>query len=180
MKIGEMMKRTWMTGSILAAALLAFSQAPAAAQTQKIAYIDTQRILAQTPGVAEARQTLENEVTAYRTELDSVGAQLEKMRTDLQRQQSTLSAATRQQREQELQNRVQAAQQRYSELQNTAQQREAQLMEPILQRINTTIEQLRKEGGYAMIFETGAFIAADPALDMTNRVLTRLGVAAPK
>ena len=179
MMIGEMMKRTWFAGSILAAALLAFSQAPAAAQT-KIAYIDTQRVLAQAPGVAEARQTLEREVTTFRTELDSVGAQLEKMRNDLQRQQSTLSAATRQQREQELQNRTQAAQQRYAELQNTAQQREAQLMEPILKRINDVVEAVRKEGGYAMIFETGSFIAADPALDLTNRVLTRLGVTAPK
>lgn len=174
------MKRTWFAGSILAAALLAFSQAPAVAQTQKIAYIDTQRIMTQAPGVTEARQTLERELTTYRTELDSVGAQLEKMRTDLQRQQTTLSPATRQQREQELQTRTQAAQQRYAELQNTAQQREAQLMEPIIKRINDAVEAVRKEGSYAMIFETGSFIAADPALDLTNRVLTRLGVAAPK
>jgi outer membrane protein len=173
------MKRTWFAGSILAAALLAFGQAPAAAQA-KLGYIDTQRVMAQAPGMAQARQTLESELTRYRTELDSVGAQLEKMHADLQRQQATLSATVRQQREADIQTRTQAAQQRYAELQNTAQQREQQLMEPILKRVNDAVEAVRKEGGYAMIFETGSFIAADPTLDLTTRVLTKLGVTAPK
>ena len=44
-------------------------------------------------------------------------------------------------------------------------------MAPIIKQINDMVEEVRKEGGYAMIFDaTGSFIAADPTLDLTNRV----------
>lgn len=47
-----------------------------------------------------------------------------------------------------------------------------------MQRISEVIEELRKEGGYALVLDSAALLAADPALDLTAAVLTRLRATA--
>lgn len=168
------MKRKFRLGLMLFAALLAASAAPAAAQA-KLGYVNSQKVLAAAPGTEEAQRTLETDMARYRTELDGLGKQIETMRTDLERQQSTLSATARQQRQQEIQQKMEAGQRRFAEVQQGMQRREAELMEPIMKRISDAVEAVRKDGSYAMIFDTGSgIIAADPALDLTDRVLERL------
>ncbi|HEX2095382.1 MAG TPA: OmpH family outer membrane protein [Longimicrobiaceae bacterium] len=170
------MKRFFSFGGILAAALLAFGVSTADAQAVKIGFINSQKILAEAPGSAEAQQTLQREMGQYQTQVDSMQNELQRLQQDFERQQSTLSAQARQQRQQELQQRFTAYQQRMGQLQQTAQQREAQLVDPIMRRIRETIETIRREGGYAMIFDAAnsGMVAADSTLDLTERVLVRL------
>lgn len=156
--------------------LAAFSVSPAAAQNPKIGFINSQQILSQAPGTAEARQALEAEMARVRTEMETMGKELERMRTDYEKQQATLSASAKQQKQQEMQQKFTSYQQRATQLEQTAQRREAELVEPIMKRVSEVIEQIRKEGNYAMIFDSaaGSLITADPSMDLTNRVLERL------
>lgn len=150
------------------------------AQAQKYGFINSAQIVAQAPGAAEARQSLETEMQGYRTELDRLEAQLDSLQTNLERQGASLSATAREQRQQELQQKFAQYQQRASELQQTAQRREQELVAPIMQRISGVIESVRVEGGYSMIFDiaaAGVIVAADPALDLTSQVLAKLGSA---
>jgi Skp family chaperone for outer membrane proteins len=53
-----------------------------------------------------------------------------------------------------------------------------------MDRVNAAIEEIRAEGSYALIVDvsSGAVVAADPLLDLTQEVLARLNaeaVAAP-
>jgi outer membrane protein len=148
----------------------------AQAQATRFAYVNSQRIMAEAPGARDAQQAFEREMQRYRIEVDSLEQGLEQQQADFQRQQATLSPAARQQRQQEMQQQFITYQQRVGELERTAQRRQAELVEPVMQRISETIEALRREGNYAMIFDAsaGALITADPALDITERVLTRL------
>ena len=174
------MKRFLIAGSFLMAGAFAATASTAAAQAPKYGFINSTQIVAQAPGAAEARQSLEAEMQGYRTELDKLEAQLDSLQTTYERQQASLSATARQERQQELQQKFAAYQQRATELQQTAQRREQELVAPIMQRIGGVIESVRLEDGYAMIFDAaagGVIVAADPALDLTEQVLAKLRAA---
>lgn len=174
------MKRVFGTVLLTAAGLMLATAQGATAQAQKFGYVNSGQIVAQAPGAAEARQSLEAEMQGYRTELDQLETQLDSLQTAYERQQASLSATARQQRQQELQQKFASYQQRAAELQQTAQRREQELIAPLMQRIAGVIEQVRSEGGYAMIFDAAAasvIVAADPALDVTEQVLAKLRAA---
>lgn len=163
----------WLT--VLGLSLLAAGDA--AAQAQKFAFVNTNQIVAQAPEASRARQSLESELQGYRQELERLEAELDSLQTNYERQQSSLSADARQQRQQELQQKFVAYQQRAAELQQTVQRREQELLGPVMQKIAGVIEEVRKEGGYTMIFDASAgsvIVAADPSLNVTDQVLAKL------
>lgn len=144
------------------------------AAAQKIGFINSQELIQKAPGAAQAQQTFQRELTQYESGIKTLEQQLNQARADLQRQQG---AAARQQQEQAFQQKLTQYQDSVQKVQQTIQQRQQQLVQPIMTRISQTIEQIRKEGQYAMIFDVsaGALISADPALDLTQQVLQRLG-----
>lgn len=162
--------------TVLAALGTTFVSASAlSAQTPKLGFVNVQQVMAQAPGLAEARATFEREVQAAQPELQRMETQLDSLQQEFQRQQATLTEAAKTQRQQDLQQRYATYQQRRT----TLQRREQELLQPITQRVEAVIEQIRKEGSYAMIFDTAqsGIVAADQTLDLTNRVLDRLKTA---
>jgi outer membrane protein len=170
----------FLVGFATLVALLVTGAVGAEGQAPRLGYINSQRIMAEAPGTTEAQTAFEQDMQSYRTELQRLETELDTLQQSLERQQGTLSAAARQERQQEIQQRFMAYQQRQAELEQQAQQRQAELVSPIMQRISVVIEEIREEGGYAMIFDTatGAVITADPALDLTEQVLERLRTTA--
>ena len=56
-------------------------------------------------------------------------------------------------------------------------------MAPIMEGLRKVLDDVRQEGGYSFIFDVtaGAFIvSADKNLDITDRVLSKLRLSAPK
>ncbi|HET8656785.1 MAG TPA: OmpH family outer membrane protein [Longimicrobiaceae bacterium] len=170
------MKRALFAGLVAVAGVVGLSVSPAVAQAPKIAYINSQKIMAEAPGASEAQQTLETEMKGYQTELQGMETELDSLQTKFQQQQSTLSASAKQQRQQELQQKLQAYQQRRQQLEQIAQQRQQQLAAPIMKRVSDVIEQIRQQGNYAMILDAaaGGIITADTTLDLTSQVIARL------
>jgi outer membrane protein len=153
--------------------------ASAAAQSGiKIAFINSRQILEKTPGYAAAESTFDREVKGYRDEVQKLQQQLDSAMQAFEQQSIALSPSARQARQKDLQALQQRFAQRSQELQQRAQQREQELMAPIQARINAVIKGLRAEGNYAMIFDVdaqgGTIIDADPALNITAKVLLRL------
>lgn len=171
------MKRFILGSALCILALGAAHVEPAAAQqATRFAFVNSQKILAEAPGSREATQAFEREMQRFRVEVDSLEQQLERTQADFQRQQATLSPQAREQRQQAMQQQFTTYQTRLSELERTAQQRQSELVEPIMKRISDAIEEMRTEGNYAMIFDAsaGVLVTADPSLDLTDRVLARL------
>ena len=55
--------------------------------------------------------------------------------------------------------------------------RRAELLEPIVVRVNEVIEEIRAERSYSIVLDIAAgVVAADISLDITTSVLERLGV----
>ncbi len=105
---------------------------------------------------------MQEEVRLLRVELDSLIA-------DYRRQEAMLSDEARTSKQQELQTRT-------VQLEGQANERRQALLEPILQRVQAEIEALRAEKEYVMVFDASAagLLAADPALDVTDEVISRL------
>ena len=144
----------------------------------KIALINSREILQRTPGYAAAESTYLKEVDGFRTEVQKLQQQLDSAVQLFDQQSIALSPAARQTRQRELQALQQRLEQRTGQLQDQAQQRERDLLQPIQARVNTVIQGMRAEMNYALILDADApgsmIVAADPALNITARVLQRL------
>jgi len=173
-----------LTGAAIAAALLTgVLAAPAAAQDQplKLAYINSQVILQNTPGRAQAESTFQHELAGMQQQVNVLQAQFDSAVSDFNRTSLVLSPAAKQQRQNELQQMQQRMQGQVQDLRDRANQRENELMAPITQRVNAVIEGIRAEFNYAMIFDaaaqSGALVTADRALDISPLVIQRLQAA---
>lgn len=175
------MKRILSVLSLLALAAVALAlPAHAQAGAQRVGFVNSARLLAETPALNTARQQLQQELGRYQTEVDSLERLLQTANDELQRQASTLSEQARTQRQTELQQRFQTYQTRVNEIQQLAARREQEVVAPIIRQINDAVEAARREGQFAYIIDLseGQIVAVDPALDLTQRVLQRLGAPA--
>lgn len=149
----------------------------------KIVYVNSQKIIAQAPGRADAEAQFQKEMDQYKAQVQHMGDTLQSQIADYQKNQATMTATAKTAREKDLNAKRQAYQQRVQELEQTAQQREAELVRPIMEQINKIIEQLRTENGYSFILDAGnqagVVVAADSSLDVTDQVIKRLLAAGP-
>ena len=146
------------------------------AQTLKIGYINSQEILLNAPGAKEAQDTFEKDMKGYTDEAQQLQDELQRMQQQLQQQELTLSPEAKRNRQQQIQQKATDAQTRMQELDQLAAQRRAELIQPVMDKVNAVIEKMREEGSYALILDVaaGSIIAADPSLDLTQEVIRRL------
>jgi outer membrane protein len=155
----------------------------AQAAAPKIVYVNSQKIIAQAPGRADAEAQFQKEMDQYKAQVQKLGDSLKTQIADYQKNQATMTPAARAAREKDLGGKQQAYQQHVQELEQTAQQREAELVRPIMEQINKIIEQIRSENGYLFILDAGSqagvVVAADSSLDITDQVIKKLVAAGP-
>lgn len=146
------------------------------ARETKLAYINSNEIIARTPGASEAQNTFDREVARWRSEVQVLADSLQQMITTYEQQQVMLSPEARQGRQQEILQKRLEYEQRVNDLQQVAQRRQQELVQPILDMITAVLQEVRDERDYTMIFDAsaGALIAADTALDITGLVIERL------
>jgi outer membrane protein len=169
--------------SLSTSALLAAQQTAAAPGAPKIVYVNSQKIIAQAPGRADAEAQFQKEMDQYKAQVQKMGDSLQTQIADYRKNEGTMTATAKTAKEKELGGKQQAYQQRVQELEQTAQQREAELVRPIMEQINKIIEQIRAENGYTFILDAGnqagVVVAADSSLDITDAVIKRLVAAGP-
>jgi outer membrane protein len=161
--------------------LLQTLTAPVGAQqagTPKIAYVNTQAILRQTPGYAKAESTYTKEVEGFQNQIRKLQAGLDSSANAFEQQSVMLSPTQRQAKRKDLEAQQQKVEQQARELRQKVAQRERELLEPIQSKINAVIEGLRAAGNYAVIFDVSApnspIVTADRSLDLTDKVVQQL------
>ena len=164
------------------AALTLGTAAPAVAQATpagtKIAFVNSQRILKETPGYAQAETTFTKELAGFRNEVQQLQAKLDSAAADFQQQGTLLSPTAREAKRKQLETQQADLEQKTQDLQQRAAARERELLDPIQNRVSAVVEQIRSAGGYAMIFDVGtpgtSVVAADKTLDLSDRVIAQL------
>jgi outer membrane protein len=156
---------------------------PAPAGPVKIGYINSAQLLQEAPGRAEAEAQFDREVGAYRQQLQRMNDSLNALMAAFDRDAPKLDTTARAVRGKTIRDREAEYQTRARGLDSTMQARQAELVKPIMQRVQTVIEAIRSEDGYSVILDVGAqssvVVAADKRLDLTDRVLARLKSQAP-
>ncbi len=176
------MKHIRTVATVFALLLGAAAGAEAQQATQgQIVFINSQQVVAAAPGAREAQSTLEREMGALRTEVQGMEATLDSMMTSYEQRQVMLSPEARREMQDSIRSRQREFQQRAQQMEQQAGARQAELLQPIMGRVQQVIDALRAERGYALVLDAaeGGLISADPALDITQEVLTRLRATAP-
>lgn len=168
--------RVPMVFGVIVVAMLA--AVPVSAQ-QKIAYLDSRRILQEAPGAAEARTAIQTEMQAFQTRLSALQDSLGKVMQDYQQRSLTLSPDARRTEEQRIAARQRELEAQAEQLQLEANRKQNDLMQPVMDRVEAAIEAIRAEGGYAIILDaaSAAMVSADTTLDLTTQVISRLQAA---
>lgn len=154
--------------------------AAASQQQTRIAFVNSQTILQQTPGYASAESTYTKEFEGFQGEMQRMRQRLDSTVAAYQQSSVGLSASQRQTKETEIRRLQQQVEQRSNELRQRAQERERELVQPLEDRVKAVIEGVRAERNISIMFDVAApgsgIIAADQSLDMTALVVQRLKI----
>jgi len=145
----------------------------------KIGYIDSQRILSTFPAAVDAQKKLEGESTGWGQELQKMQEQFRTLQEQLDQQSLLLSEAKKKERTDELQALYLKIQQYQNEKwgeQGEFFKRREELLQPIIQKIDTAIKAVGTNDDYDFIFDSvqGNLLHAKPKYDLTDQVLKEL------
>jgi outer membrane protein len=165
----------------LTALALALGAGSLHAQALKIGYVNSQQILGTSAEAAAAEERFNQEMQGFQVEVQRLEDELTGLQERYQQQQLTLSPEARANREQQIQQKLVEYQTRTQQLQQQADQRRAELVQPVVDKITAIIETIREEGQYHLILDVaaGSIISADTSLDLTPEVMRRLSASAP-
>lgn len=172
--------RTLTGGAMAFAACLVLVAFPAArAQSARIAFVDGQRIFGSVPGRADAEAQFNKEMDSVRAKEKVMGDSMSAMIADYSKNEGTMSAADKTTRQQSIRDKQAAFQQQQQQLEQKAQERQNELVRPILDRIHRVIDDLRAENGYTLIVDVspnagGSVVSYDKNLDVTDQVIRKL------
>ncbi|HEY7684104.1 MAG TPA: OmpH family outer membrane protein [Gemmatimonadales bacterium] len=162
---------------LVAALVVAVLPTPLAAQ-QKLAFINARAVLLATPGYAVAESTYNRELAGFRGEVEKLQNALDSAAAEFEQKSVMLSATAKTARRKDLEAQRDRLEKRANELRDKAAQREQELLAPLHGKVNSAIEAVRAEGGYAIIFDVsandGLIVAADKSLELTQKVIDKI------
>lgn len=168
--------------SLAVTALSLWAVVPAAAQDAppegtSFVYLNSADIIQSQPEFAEMTRTFDQEIEDRRLELQEQAAAVDSLLRAYQEQESVFSPQMREEKQREIRTRQQALQSRQLQMENELNDRQQELLRPILEKVGNAIEAVRAERNYSMVFDisTEGVVAADPALNITELVRARVG-----
>ena len=147
--------------------------AAVAVSTNKIGFIDLQRVLARSSSGVAAREQLEKEKGAMQREMDGKRQELEKLRGELEKKAALMTADARREKQDAFERKRRDFARLADDYQKELEKKEQGLLQRVLQEISGVIEKFGKERGYFMIVErrgAGLLYAAAEA-DLTDDLI---------
>lgn len=149
------------------------------AQTAKFGTVDVDNIIPNMPEFLEAQEKINEASKNYESEYAKIDEELKKKFAEfqeLEKDASTLQSI-KERRMQEIQDLDKKAQQFAQTAQADLQRQQAQLLQPIQEKVMTAIKAVGSENGFTMIFPEGAAAYTAPDVqDVTPLVKAKLGV----
>ena len=127
--------RAFFRAAPVALALIAAVSGRVSAQGQKLAYVTTSLLVEQAPGRADAEAQYKKEADVFGAEVKRMSDSLEAMIAAYQKKQASLTQAQRDVQEKDLQGKQAAYQLRTRDIEAKAQQRQNEIVGPIMDRI---------------------------------------------
>ncbi|HKK68644.1 MAG TPA: OmpH family outer membrane protein [Bacteroidales bacterium] len=148
---------------------------------QKYAYVDTEYIMNNIPTYETAQQQLNELSEQWKSEIDEMKAEIEKMYEDFKSEKVFLTDELKAKREEEIiqkEKEMRQLQQEYFGREGLLFQKRKELLKPIQDDIFNAVKEIAQEGNYAVIFDTANsmnMLYTDPKYDKSDDVLRKLG-----
>lgn len=145
----------------------------------KIAYIDTDRVMAVSTDTQEAQQTLMAERTKWETEINEMDMEIQALMTDYEQKKLVLTEQGKIEAEAKITELTQTRQARVQELfgdQGTFMQKQNELLEPILTKLKAIIDRVSVEQNYTIVLDaaSGGILYAKSSLDITDMIIDEM------
>jgi outer membrane protein len=160
---------------LFVAVILMLAAGNAYADDIKVGVVDLMKVLNESDAGKKAKTELEAAIKAKQTVIDEKGKEIEKMKGDIEKQSSVLSAEAKKQKQDELEKMIREYQRTVSDSQNDVKKRESELTNGILREIRAIVEKMGKDDGYTMIIENaeGIILYSKKDLDLTDAVIKK-------
>jgi outer membrane protein len=141
----------------------------------KIGCIEFQKVLNESDAGKKAKADLEILVKSKQTTIDEKGKTIEKMKADLEKQASVLSAEAKKSKEEELEKVLREYQRLVQDSQTEVKKKELELTDTIIKDMRQLVEKIGEEGGYTLIMEKtgGMVLYSTKDIDLTDAVIKR-------
>ncbi len=161
--------------SLLLFVLFCMPVSSMAVDALKIGCIDFQRVLNESDAGKKAKADLEILVKSKQTTIDEKGKMIEKMKADLEKQASVLSAEAKKSKEEELEKGLREYQRLVQDSQTEVKKKELELTDVIIKDMRQLVEKMGEEGGYTLIMEKtgGMVLYSTKDIDLTDAVIKR-------
>jgi outer membrane protein len=149
----------------------------AVADTDKVAYVESGKLLDGYQGMKDARRSFEAKAKRWEAQNQTLVQGFQSAVQKYQQQAGGMTAEQRASTEQQLQGRQVQVAQEQEKLQRQAQEEEAKMTQQVLERINKQVEVYGKRNGYRLILiaaPSGTIAYGRKDLDITTPVLKHL------
>lgn len=164
--------------AMLCATLLTLPQSATAAD--KLAVVNIQIIMKDSKAANSVRDQVQTKQKQFQSELDKKEKELQEEDKELAKQRSLLSPEAFKQQYQQFRQKAATAQKEIQKKRVQLDKALGEALADIQQNVVTIVAEVAKEKGANMAISTSQVLYADPALDITSEVLTRLDKKVPK
>ncbi len=149
------------------------------AQTAKFGTVDVEAIIPNMPEYTQANTQLQEATNKFQVEYKTLQDEMNKKMAEFQQLSNDPNTpqSIKERRVQEIQEMDERAKQFMTTAQQDLERQNAQLMQPIQEKMVNAIKQVGAENGFTMIFPVGASIYDSPdVVDVTPMVKAKLGI----
>ena len=163
---------------LLLVALLAFGGNAMAQKNIKLGHINSNELMQIMPGRDSAQAVLQKEMEDLESTLKSMSSELETRYNDYLAKQDAMSDLIKQTKQRELQDMQARAQEFQKNAEKQLQERQSELLKPIIDRARKAIEEVAKENGYTYVFDSGVgtLLYSPESEDLMPLVKKKLGI----
>lgn len=147
------------------------------ANAQKFGYVNTQELFMAMPELAAVQARMDSLNKQYENLIMAMQEEYQKKYQDYQQKQSTMPEAMRQIQEEELYSMQQRLQTTYQTAQQDVEQKRAEYLKPVNERMTKAIQEVGAANNYTYIFDAGAMMYTSPEADnVMPLVKAKLGI----
>ena len=144
-------------------------------KAQKLGHVNSQLIMQELPDYESARKDLESFNSDLTKELEMYQKLIVEFAQDYEQNKNGMSEDTRKRKETDLMERQQNYEKKAYEAQTSLQQKEQELLQQIMIKVNTAVKEVAEKEGYDYVYEVTTLLYAGGE-DISDKVRKKLGI----
>lgn len=164
---------------IIVLVLLVLSFSLLMAESSKIAYIDSEKIMKLSKDTQEAQKSFETDSKKWQEQVKKIDEEVQRLESEFEARKLTLTETGKKEAADKIAAKREEGKKLVQDIfgeNGLAAKRNAELLQPILKKMQGVIEKIALEDGYDVVFDASSsgILYAKPRLEITDRVLEEM------